>query len=140
MSFFAEHKRMKVVLDLAAQLSIQTNPSPDALYDAGSGGFNIWCTPDDHPKGWEEVHMVAGMFAKPCECVASVLWGWENETITHVVLKTDAYALMERDARLKSHKSYAAYRNRSEDLEWAEGKIAWLFRKAGLIVPIIKYE
>ncbi len=32
-------------------------------------------------------------FSKPCEYVASVGWGWEGETITHLLLSTDAYAL-----------------------------------------------
>jgi hypothetical protein len=140
MTFFTEHKRMKAILDLAERLCIEKNSSPEALYAAGNGGFNIWCTPEDHPQGWEGLPMIAGAFAKPCESVASVLWGWENEAITHVVLTTDAFALMERDARRRDHKPYAEYRNRREDLEWSEGKIAWLFQKAGLLVPIIKYE
>ena len=138
MTFFTEHKRMKAILDLAEQLSIEKNPSPEALYAAGAGGFNIWCTPEDHPRGWEDLHMIAGAFAKPCESVASVLWGWENEAITHVVLTTDAFALMERDARRGAHHPYSEYRNRSEDLEWSAEKIARLFEKAGKVVPIIK--
>ncbi len=43
--------------------------------------------------------MIAGVFAKPCEFVASVWWGWDDETktITHLCLETDAYAIGDRD-------------------------------------------
>ena len=80
-----EHRRMRPVLNLARQLDIATNPAPEAVFEAGSAGFLIWCTPDDHPKGWDRVDMTAGAFSKPCEYVASVSWGWESERITHLL-------------------------------------------------------
>ena len=70
MSYTTEHKRIKPVLDLARKLDIATNPAPEALFEAGSGGFQIWATPDDHPQGWDGVPMSMGTFAKPCAFVA----------------------------------------------------------------------
>ena len=35
--------------------------------------------------------MTAGASSKPCEYVALVDWGWKDETITHLLLITDAY-------------------------------------------------
>jgi len=63
---------MQPVLDLARRLDIATNPEPQAIFEAGTAGFQIWCTPADHPKGWEGVVMTAGAFSKPCEYVASI--------------------------------------------------------------------
>ncbi len=99
MSYTTEHKRMKPVLDLARKLDIATNPAPEALFEAGSGGFQIWATPDDHPKGWDGVPMDMGAFAKPCAFVASVWWGWEGETI---------YPSLPGDGRLRSARCEAA--------------------------------
>jgi hypothetical protein len=93
MSYQSEHKRLKPVLDLARRLDIATNPDPTALFEAGNAGFQVWCTPDDHPKGWEGVEMIAGTFSKPCEYLGSVHWKWEGEQITALEISTTAYAL-----------------------------------------------
>ena len=93
MSYHSQHRRMRPALDLARKLDIATNPAPDAIFEAGSGGFQIWCTPEDHPKGWDGVAMSQGAFGKPCAYVASVHWGWEGDRITHLCLSTDAYDL-----------------------------------------------
>ncbi len=79
MTYRSEHARKKPVLDLALKLDIATNPKPSALYEVGSGGFQIWCTADDHPADWENVPMSMGTFAKPCAFVAAVWWGWEDQ-------------------------------------------------------------
>ncbi len=140
MSYSTEHQRMKPVLALARELDIASNPAPDALFEAGTAGFQIWCSPTDHPAGWEGVLMDAGAFSQPCEFVASVHWGWEEDTeksptITHLVLSTDAYAL--RD----SHgKGLYAYHNRPADLVWADEKIHALFARAGVPIPPIRVE
>mgnify|MGYP001156649990 FL=1 len=134
MSYTTEHKRMKPVLDLARKLDIATNPAPEALFEAGSGGFQIWATPDDHPKGWDGVPMDMGAFAKPCAFVASVWWGWEGETITHLCLETDAYDL--RAVKQRPPKIH----NRPEDITWAKQKIRSLFQQAGIPCPPIKVE
>jgi len=132
MSTTSEHRRMKPVLDLARKLDID-NPAPEAIFGAGSAGFQIWCTPDDKPKGWEHVNLIAGAFAKPCGFVASVFWGWDvNDTITHLRLVTDAYDLG-RAAR-RSTKVH----NRPADIAWAKKKIRWLFKKAGVKCPPIQ--
>lgn len=135
MSYSTEHQRMKPVLALARELDIASNPAPDALFEAGTAGFQIWCSPTDHPAGWEGVLMDAGAFSQPCEFVASVHWGWEEDRITHLVLSTDAYALSD------SHgKGRDGYHNRPEDLRWAEEKIRALFARAGVPIPPIRVE
>ena len=130
MTYLHEHRRMRPVLNLARQLDIATNPAPEAVFEAGSAGFLIWCTPDDHPKGWDRVEMTAGAFSKPCEYVASVSWGWESERITHLLLSTDAYAL----GRSQS------VHNRPVDIAWAKRKIRWLFRQASVSYPEIRID
>ena len=80
MSYHSEHLRMKPVLDLARKLDIATNPDQEALFEAGSAGFQVWCTPEDHPAGWEGVPMISGTFSKPCEYVGGAHWKWGGET------------------------------------------------------------
>ncbi len=127
MSYASEHHRMKPVLDLARAMDIATNPAPEAIFEAGSGGFQIWCTPDNHPSGWEGVLMTKGAFSKPCAYVASVHWGWKGERITHLCLSTDAYELSDH-----LDKGRYALSNRPEDLGWAERQIYALFTQAGV--------
>jgi hypothetical protein len=108
-------------------LTFYSNPAPAALFEAGSGGFQIWCTPEDNPgELWSKVEMIAGAFSKPCEYVASAPWKWAEEgepTIIGIALSTDAYAL--RDARLiKAGEGH----NRPEDIAWAKRKIEWLWQ------------
>lgn len=130
MSYSSEHRRMKPVLDLARRLDIAANPEPEAIFEAGTAGFQLWATPADHPKGWDGMVMTAGAFSKPCEYVASVGWGWEGETITHLLLSTDAYAL---GRNKHTH-------NRPADLAWAKRKIRWLFKQSGVTCPEIRIE
>jgi hypothetical protein len=57
MSYTSEHKRFQPILAMAransfAKFDIATNPETEALFEAGSGGFQICCTQEDHPKGW----------------------------------------------------------------------------------------
>ena len=137
MTYAMEHNRMKPVLDLTRRLDIATNPEPEAIFEAGTAGFQIWCTPDDHPKGWEGIVMTAGAFSKPCEYVASVSWGWEDEpesslAISYLLLSTDAYALECRGSK-RTH-------NRPADLAWAKRKVRWLFKQAGVDCPEIRIE
>src|SRR5215510_11643310 len=97
MSTDTEHQRLRPVLDKARKLNITHHPAPNALFDPLLAGFNIWCTPDDQPEGWDDVTMSAGAFAKPCEYVGTVTWGWTDEAITRVELETEADALRDRD-------------------------------------------
>ncbi len=132
MSYRSEHRRMKPILDAARELDIATNPAPKAIFEAGNGGFQIWCTPDDHPQGWDDVPMIAGAFSKPCSYLAFVHWEWEEDTITHLALSTDAYELSDHlhDDRYQAH-------NRPEDIEWAKKKIRNLFALADIsMLPI----
>jgi hypothetical protein len=132
MSYSTEHKRMKPVLDLARQLDIASNPDPTALYEAGNAGFQIWCTPDDHPEGWDDIQMNAGAFSKPCEYVGSIHWKWEGEQIVALEISTTAYALTDQKPGEYNRQSIA---NREADIEWLVEKIAWLFEKAGVALP-----
>ena len=137
--YVQQHRRLAPVLQKARELDIATNPAPEAVFEAGSAGFQIWCTPQDHPgELWETVtlRMTQGAFSKPCEFTASLRWGWENTedgpAITHLVLSTDAYCL--RDCNLISS---AETHNRSTDVVWAKAKVAWLFDQAGVPMPPI---
>ena len=132
MPYAREHRRLKPVLDAARKLDIAANSDPKAIFEAGAGGFQIWCTPDDHPGGWDGVPMIAGAFSKPCSYVASVHWGWKGERITHLALSTDAYDLGDHTGAGRH-----AYHNRPEDLAWAEGKIRGLFQLARVPMPPI---
>lgn len=147
MSYHSEHMRLKPVLDLARLFDIATNPAPTALFEAGSAGFQIWCTPDDHPKGWEGVEMVAGTFSKPCEYVCSVHWKWEGEQIVALEIDTTAYALADQKPDLYCERNdmpcserRRTIFNRDDDIDWLKGKIAWLFEQAGVPLPPFAYE
>ena len=139
MGYSAGHRKMAPLLEAARQFDIASNPAPAALFEAGSGGFQIWCTPEDNPgELWSKVEMIAGAFSKPCEYVASAHWEWAEEgepTIIGIALSTDAYAL--RDARLIKA---AEIRNRPEDIAWAKEKIEWLWQAStavGVMPPIV---
>lgn len=141
MNTHSEHKRLQPVLDLARQLDIAANPNPAAIFEAGSGGFQIWCTPYDHPKGWDGVVMQPGAFSKPCEYVGSVQWKWKDEVIVALEIQTSAYALADQKPDEYSAKQQARHRtifNRDADIEWLKEKITWLFTKAG--VPLLPFE
>ena len=142
MSYHTEHLRMEPVLQKARELDIAENPAPEAIFDPGGGGFHVWCTPEDHPKGWDGVEMDAGAFSKPCEFVAGVHWGWneETETITHLCLETDAYALANQEQEWDDAKRRSSTHNRPADIAWAKKKIRWLFKQAGVLCPPIKTE
>ncbi|CAG0986683.1 hypothetical protein ANAEL_02062 [Anaerolineales bacterium] len=135
MTHYSEHLKMKPALDLARKLDIATNPDPQAIFEAGSGGFQVWCTPEDHPQGWDGIQMISGSFSKPCEFVGSVHWNWEDETIVGLAIEADAYAL--KDQQPDKYRSNRAISNRTEDIEWLKGKVAWLFEKAG--VPLLPF-
>lgn len=139
-SYASEHRRMKPVLEKAKEYSIADNPSPEALFEAGNSGFQIWCTPDDHPAGWEEVKMIAGSFKKPCSFIASATWEWDDETITGILLSTDAFDLHDHCIKNKIPHRIDLWKNRPEDIEWAIKKIGWLFAQANIPVPTIHIE
>ncbi len=65
MFYHSKHQRMKPVLNLARQLDIATNPHPSAVFEAGNGGIQIWCT----PQGRNGISLLPSTFSKPCEYV-----------------------------------------------------------------------
>ncbi|OGG45724.1 MAG: hypothetical protein A3F84_18420 [Candidatus Handelsmanbacteria bacterium RIFCSPLOWO2_12_FULL_64_10] len=142
MGYSTEHRKMAPLLEAARQFDIASNPAPAALFEAGSGGLQIWCTPEDNPgELWSKVEMIAGAFSRPCEYVASAHWKWAEEgepAIIGIALSTDAYAL--RDARrIKAGEIH----NRPEDIVWAKGKIEWLWQAStagGTMPPIVVDE
>ena len=148
-SFASEHRRMQPVLAMARKLDIASNPAPNALFEASTAGFQIWCTPGDYPQGWEQViaTMFPGAFAKDCAYVASVHWKWENETIVGLELSTAAYALADRfpddytdsETHRSVNRKQSVY-NRAEDIAWAKKHIHRLFRLAGVPTPPIYIE
>jgi hypothetical protein len=132
MSYHSEHQRMKPVLDLARKLDIASNPSPQALFEAGSGGFQVWCVPQDRPRGWSEIPMHPGSFSKPCQYVGSVHWKWEEEEIVGLEIETTAFALADHKPD-KYNRENIAYR--ADDIEWLREKVSWLFAEAGVPLP-----
>jgi len=147
MSHHSEHKRMQPVLDLARKLDIASNPHPQAIFEAGNGGFQVWCTLYDHPQGWDGIQMQAGAFSKPCEYVGSAVWHWEDEQIVAVQIETTAYALMEQKPQeFRPHleatpgDSRPSAYNRPEDLEWLKEKITWLFAQAAVDLPPFMHD
>ena len=147
MSYQSEHQRMKPVLDLARRLDIATNPSPQAIFEAGNGGFQVWCTPHDRPQGWSGIALNAGAFSKPCEYVGSVLWKWEDEKIAALEIETTAYALADQKPGEYTHSTNLALNdrrrtifNRDADIAWLKEKVAWLFAEAGVPLPPFQYE
>lgn len=147
MSYHSEHKRMKPVLDLARQFDIATNPHPSAIFEAGSGGVQVWCTPQDHPHGWNGITMIPGAFSKPCEYVGSVLWKWDDDQIIGLQIETTAYALAEQmpDEYCNLKEIPEGFNrhtifNREADIEWLKEKVTWLFETAGIPHPPFEYE
>jgi len=136
MTYHTEHLRLKPVLDLAREFDIATNADPQAIFEAGSGGFQVWCTPDDHPQGWNEIRMNSGAFSKPCEYAGGAHWKWEDEIIVALEIETTAYALS--DQKPDEYRNHRAITNRAADIEWLKQKIVWLFEKAG--VPLLPFE
>lgn len=139
MSYQSEHRRMKPLLDAAHKWDIATNPDPKALFEAGSAGFQLWCTPDDNPGGvWTEVadKMIAGAFSKPCAYVGGCHWEWEGEEVVGLNLGTDAYFL--RDCWHQNWIKYdgerffdtLAVHNHPQEIEWCLSKIRWLWLEA----------
>ena len=145
-SYASEHRRLKPVMEAARKLDIGTNPASDALFEAGSAGFQIWCTPAEHPEGWDAVAptMFPGAFSKACEYVASVNWHWDDETIVGLNLSTAAYALADRlpdiytscETRKAVHGKPSIF-NRPEDIAWAMKHIHRLFKLANVLTPPI---
>ncbi len=147
MSYHSEHQRMKPVLDLARQFDIATNPHPSAIFEAGNGGFQVWCTPQDHPQGWNGISMIPGAFSKPCEFVGSVLWKWDDDQIIGLQIETTAYTLAEQmpDEYCNLKEIPEGFNrhtifNRDADIEWLKEKVTWLFETAGVLLAPFEYE
>ena len=123
-------KSMEPLLEAACAYDIATNPGPSALFEAGPGGMQIWCTPEDNPGGaWRQVHMVPGAFSKPCAFVGGVRWQCSQEqtpTVVNLVLSTVAYALCDEELV-----ELADIHNRPEDVAWARQKLFWLWNVSG---------
>jgi hypothetical protein len=137
MSYQSEHQRMKPVLDLASQLDIATNPNPQAIFEAGNGGFQVWCIPQERPQGWSGITMNHAL--KPCEYVGSVLWKWDDEKIVALEIETTAYALADQKPdeycdlkEIPEGFNRSTIFNREEDIEWLKEKVTWLFAEAGV--------
>jgi hypothetical protein len=132
------------VLDMARKFDIAKNPHPDAIFDCGSSGFQIWVTKDRHPDdpdGWNKVtdNLTTAAFSKPCAYLASVCWRWgegrmyEN-VIVSLELSTTAYEL---NRQLPDEFQKSAIGNRWPDLEFAMERTRWLFKQAG--VPVLPF-
>jgi hypothetical protein len=134
--------RLQPVLRLAHKLDIATNPSLAAIFEAGEGGFQVWCTPQDCPKDWAGIPMDAGSFSKPCEYVGSVIWQWDDEQIVALQIETSAYALAEHKPEqylelidIPEGETRRSIFNRPEDIAWLKEKVTWLFEQAKVPIP-----
>lgn len=138
------------VVGLARSFDIGHNPAPEAIFDPLLQGFNIWCTPSDNPGGdWLKIakKMIPASFTKPCEFVATVYAGWDDdvEYVIAMKLSSDAYALGDHLPKEYINSSHSrgglrSIHNRSEDIAWAKAKTAWLFQRAGIECPRIIVE
>lgn len=137
MSYHSEHTRMKPVLDLARTLDIATNPGPQAIFEAGAGGFQVWCIPQDRPRGWTGIQMHPGAFCKSCEYVGSVHWSWDEDRIVGLSIETTAYALAEQKPGQYDRTNII---NREDDIEWLKEKVSWLFEEARVAIPPFDQE
>ncbi len=147
MSYHSEHQRMQPMLDLARRLDIATNPDPRAIFEAGNGGFQVWCTPLDRPQGWSGITMNSGAFSKPCEFVGSAHWKWEEEKIVALKIETSAYALADQKPeeycnlqQIPVGFERRTIFNRDADIAWLKEKVEWLFAEAGVLLPPFEYE
>ena len=148
MSYQSEHQRLKPVLDLANRLDIATNPNPQAIFEAGNGGFQVWCIPQERPHGWSGITMNTGAFSKPCEYVGSVVWKWDDDKIVALAIETSAYALADQKpdeycnlANIpEGFNNRHTIFNRDADIEWLKEKVTWLFAEAGVPLPPFEYE
>lgn len=147
MSINSEHKRMKPVLELAHELDIATNPDPSAIFEAGSAGFQVWCTPQDQPHGWDNIQMNSGSFSKPCEYVGSATWKWEGEVIIGLEIETSSYPLAEQKPdefsdlkEMPQSENRGSIFNREADIIWLKKKVSWLFEQAGVALPPFDFE
>lgn len=147
MSYQSEHQRLKPVLDLASQLDIATNPNPQAIFEAGNGGFQVWCIPQERPQGWSGITMNTGAFSKPCEYVGSVVWKWDDDKIVALAIETSAYALADQKpdeycnlSNIPEGFNRRTIFNRDADIEWLKEKVTWLFAQAGVPLPPFEYE
>ncbi len=147
MTYQSEHQKLKPVLDLARQLDIAANPNPQAIFEAGNGGFQVWCTPTDRPQGWNGIVMNPGAFSKSCEYVGSVVWKWDDDKIVALAIETTAYALADQkpdeycnlqDIPKGFHRRTIF--NRDVDIKWLMEKVTWLFVEAGVPLPPFEYE
>ena len=132
----AQHERMKCLMRFARQYDIALNPDPLAIFQTGSAGMQIWCTPEDRPPAWGEAKMIKGVFSKPCAYVGSAYWQWTNDddevnVIKAIGISTDAYFL--RDHRLVARE---VIRNRPADIEWLKAKIEWLWKMTEVTWPM----
>ena len=144
MTIHSEHRRLQPVLRLARKFDIVTNPAVAAIFEAGEGGFQVWCIPQDCPKGWADITMDAGSFSKPCEYVGSVIWLWDDEQIVALQIETSAYALAEYKpdqyhefVEIPEGEERRSIFNRPEDIDWLKEKVTWLFEQAQ--VPILPF-
>jgi len=114
-SYASEHMRMKPVIDQVRRLSAFSS-DPAGLYEFISAGFNLYCTPDDHPEG-EHDFAQAKEQGKPISLVARVNWRFTDETITGL------------DIRMENLGESA----------WAIRKIRELFEMTTVPIPVGKH-
>ena len=120
--------RMDQLLAAGQRLDIATNPDPAAIFEVSRTFIQIWCTPVDHPEGWESAKMSQGDFPKPCALVAGVHWDNDERVLQ---IRT------ERIGHENAGTEGETIINRPQDVLWTLGKILDLCKQASIVCPPI---
>ena len=148
--FALGHSCVSALVEAAIVYDIASNKDPRALFEAGPGGLQLWCTEADNPGGlWSRVEMKKGIYTKPCAFLGAVRWqgsasgrsvdadvdgnrGTRAWPVT-LVLTTIAYALCD-----KHLVAMEAIHNRAEDVAWARRKMGWLWEASDATGPMLQ--
>lgn len=96
------------------------------LIEPGPSGFQIWCTTQDHPKGWDGFQFCHNdMFAQDCHPVGQCVWMWGVD-IPAVYIST------------YGHDQLGTGPDQPEDLAWLQAKVSALFEAADIPCPPIE--
>jgi hypothetical protein len=134
--FAMGHASVSPLVEAAIIYDIATNNDPRALFEAGPGGLQLWCTEADNPGGlWTRIEMKKGIYTKPCAFIGAVRWqgGAGRSEEVKLVMTTIAYALCEKELV-----AMESIHNRADDVDWARRKMEWLWKASGSAGPMLQ--
>jgi hypothetical protein len=68
------------------------------LFESGAGSVQIWCSPDDKPRGWDRP-ITRGAFPEPRELVGALSWEWTGDDEASLTVEAYPYELLPKGAR-----------------------------------------